>query len=272
MFVLRIPGLRPGILFFILATSVCAAPLDLALQLFEEEDWPACRRECRRELMANPANETAQLMVLVCSLREGGATEAAAAALGALAAGAGDVEVRALAAYELGRAEWGAGRADEAFALLRQAYLGTRDHALFLRAGCSLYFLGVDFPTLGKTDPAVFQSLETSAPLWTADIRDECRAPEVKRGGAWSAPGRWIVAVYRNQVRPAIGSRCSLEPSCSEYFRQASQKHGLLGVPMIGDRMVREPSVVAAERERVLVGDEWRIADPVSGHDGWMEE
>ena len=114
--------------------------------------------------------------------------------------------------------------------------------------------------------------METSAPLWTADIREECRAPEVKRNGAWSAPGRWIVAVYRNQVRPAIGSRCSLEPSCSEYFRQASQQHGLLGVPMIGDRMVREPSVVAAERERVLVRAEWRIADPVSDHDGWMEE
>ena len=273
MFILRIPGFRPGILFFALCAAACAAPLDLALQLFDEEDWTACRRECRRELTANPSDEPALLMEAVCRLREGQDLTGASDDLRGLAASAGDTEARSMAAYELGRVEWRAGRADESFTLLRQAYLGTRDHELFLRAGCSLHFLAQDFPRVGKNDPAVFQSLETSGSLWTPAIREECRSPgATNSGGVWSAPGRWVVAGYRNMVRPAIGSRCSLEPSCSEYFKQASQQHGLLGVSMIGDRLIREPSVVAAERERVKVGDRWRIADPVSDHDGWMED
>ena len=272
MFVLRIPGLRPGVLFFILCVAASAVPLDLALQLFDEGDWAACRRECSRELISDSSNEIARLMESVCRLREGQDVSGASTMLGELAVSAGDVEVRSMAAYELGRVEWRAGRGEEAFASLRQAYLGTHDQELFLRAGCSLYFLGQDFPTLGKSDPSLFQSLETSSRLWTAAIREECRPPSAKAGGVWSAPGRWVVAGYRKLVRPAIGSRCSLEPSCSEYFRQASQQHGLLGVPMIGDRLIREPSVVAADRERVKVGDAWRIADPVSDHDGWMGE
>ncbi len=93
---------------------------------------------------------------------------------------------------------------------------------------------------------------------------------EKPRGG----PGVWlasaVVGFYRIFVGPAIGSRCALEPSCSRYFTAAAKKHGLLGVPLLADRFVREP-VASASEEWVLTADnEWRHSDPVEAHDFWM--
>lgn len=90
------------------------------------------------------------------------------------------------------------------------------------------------------------------------------------QASAASAPGRAVVWVYRSLVRPAIGARCSLEPSCSEYFLQSSRRHGLLGFPMMADRLVREPSEVHAHPTPVLPGGAVRVPDPVSNHDFWM--
>ncbi|MCX7819302.1 MAG: membrane protein insertion efficiency factor YidD [Kiritimatiellae bacterium] len=82
--------------------------------------------------------------------------------------------------------------------------------------------------------------------------------------GAWLAEG--IVGVYRRWIRPAIGRRCSLSPSCSEYFLQAARRHGWLAFPMIADRLVREPGVVAAG----AAGPDGRVADPLEEHDVWL--
>lgn len=87
---------------------------------------------------------------------------------------------------------------------------------------------------------------------------------------AASAPGRAMVWVYRSLVRPAIGARCSLDPSCSEYFLLTSRRHGLLGFPMMADRLVREPSEVHAHPVPVPPGGSIRVPDPVSNHDFWM--
>ena len=83
--------------------------------------------------------------------------------------------------------------------------------------------------------------------------------------------GEWTVSFYRHVIRPAIGSRCSLSPSCSGYFLQASRRHGWLALPMIADRLVREPSVVAQHEREVQMHGETRIADPLSDHDGWLK-
>jgi len=84
-------------------------------------------------------------------------------------------------------------------------------------------------------------------------------------------PARMFISLYRTQISPAIGARCSLEPSCSEYFVQAVKKHGALGVPIMADRFVREPSVfAAAEKPVVMPNGRIRYADPVSDHDFWM--
>jgi len=82
-------------------------------------------------------------------------------------------------------------------------------------------------------------------------------------------PVRLMVGFYRTFIGPALGHRCILEPSCSQYSLQAAQERGWLGLPMTADRLIREPSVVAA-RERLVTDAQGsvRIADPVSDHVG----
>ncbi len=88
---------------------------------------------------------------------------------------------------------------------------------------------------------------------------------------AGSVPGRALVRFYRAAIRPAIGARCSLEPSCSEYFLLVSRRHGILGFPMMVDRLVREPSLVGSHPIPAPPGGTVRVPDPVSDHDFWMQ-
>jgi len=85
-----------------------------------------------------------------------------------------------------------------------------------------------------------------------------------------TAPFRWAIFFYRGQIAPALGRRCSLHPSCSEFTLQAMRKHGLLAIPMYADRAVREPAVVAEAGAPVLVGGRRRYADPLEDHDWWI--
>lgn len=89
------------------------------------------------------------------------------------------------------------------------------------------------------------------------------------RGAAASAAGG-IVWFYRNFVGPAIGSRCALEPSCSQYFIDAAQCHGILCVPMIADRFVREPVASASDKWVLDAKGRPKHPDPVSDHDFWF--
>ncbi|MBQ7667201.1 MAG: membrane protein insertion efficiency factor YidD, partial [Kiritimatiellae bacterium] len=107
-----------------------------------------------------------------------------------------------------------------------------------------------------------------------AQRRDPARPAQPGSGkSAGSRLARAVVAFYRFAVSPAIGQRCSLTPSCSQYFLEASRKHGLLGIPMITDRFVREPVVSAPDRPLVRDGaGRWRHPDPVEDHDWWFEK
>jgi len=82
-------------------------------------------------------------------------------------------------------------------------------------------------------------------------------------------PVRAMVGFYRAFIGPALGHRCILDPSCSNYALQAARERGWLGLPMTADRLIREPSVIAA-RERIVTNAQGgvRIADPVSDHIG----
>jgi putative component of membrane protein insertase Oxa1/YidC/SpoIIIJ protein YidD len=157
-------------------------------------------------------------------------------------------------------------------AALKFAYRQTRDTPLFWRAGCSLYFFLKADKQIRHQEAAVWQSLQSCRDVWPLEVWRECR-PRKKAGDSLaSLPGKWVVKFYRAQIGPAIGSRCDLQPSCSEYFRQASRAHGLLGVPLMADRFVREPSVVSAREQPVAMPDgRIRYADPVSAHDFWMK-
>lgn len=99
--------------------------------------------------------------------------------------------------------------------------------------------------------------------------RSEVRSKTwLRRVGEW--PVRGMVAFYRVAVAPAIGSRCVLEPSCSRYSLEAARKNGWLGLPMTGDRLIREPSVVLEGAHPVVDAQgKIRYADPVEDHIGW---
>ncbi|MDP6490236.1 MAG: membrane protein insertion efficiency factor YidD [Kiritimatiellia bacterium] len=78
-----------------------------------------------------------------------------------------------------------------------------------------------------------------------------------------------MVGFYRIVVAQSIGSRCVLEPSCSTYSLQAARERGWLGIPMTGDRLIREPSVVHAKEHPVgVINGRTHYADPVSDHIG----
>ena len=263
----RVPGFWLGTLF-VLARPAWGQ-IELATDLFEEGNWADGRRECQRVLSGNPSDEQARLLEAVCELR---LNRAAPPALASLAASGTTAEVRSMAAYELGRAAWVDGQAEAAYPLLRQAFLEAPSQDLFARVGCSLNLLRAEVPTLGESDTAVFQALETSRPLWTPEVRQECALPRGEGVSLKAKPAEWLVAFYRGFVRPAIGTRCVLQPSCSHYFEEAARAHGLLAFPIIGDRLVREPDVVAAAEHPVQAGGRTRYADPLSEHDEFLRK
>ncbi len=269
----KIPGPGPGIFFFLMLLAPAAfagTELDLAADLYGEGRWAEARTEALRAAAApGPEAARARGLAAVCALKTGADPAAPQAELAALWRDETvDLETRCLAAFEAGRA----GTGPEAVAALEFAYLQTRDVPLFWRAGCTLYFRMKADRNLRREQPALWQSLQSCRDAWPQEVWQECR-PRKRTGPSLAAlPGRWIVQVYRAQIGPAIGSRCDLHPSCSEYFLQAGRAHGLLGVPLIADRFVREPSVVAAaEKPVTLPGGRIRYADPVSAHDAWLK-
>ncbi len=89
-----------------------------------------------------------------------------------------------------------------------------------------------------------------------------------KRVGA--LPVKVMVGFYRLMVAPALGSRCVMEPSCSHFSMQAARECGWLGVPMTGDRLITEASMVVARHQPLTNAmGQVRFADPVSDHIGW---
>lgn len=243
------------------------------MELFEEGRYADARRESLRAVFASPSNETARLLAAVSALRLGREKESARTALQALNGEAESTSIRAMAAYEAGRLAWREDRDEAAFALLQSAFNEARNDDLFLRAGCSLHFMLKEHSGWKKEHPALVQQLQTCRNLWNWDLQKECMLnPPRKGSGLLSKPGAWIVAFYRSQIGPAIGMRCSCEPSCSEYFLRACRKHGLLGFALQADRFYREPSVVANEQNPIPGPRGMRYGDPLSDHDFWWHD
>ncbi len=258
-----------GMLFFVVPVQ-CAAS-ELAVQLFQESEWLQCHRECLRVLAegGGESGEAVMLLDALALLEIPARTDAGTEQLAWLASEASSDRVRCSAAYHGGLVAWQEGRVEEGWRLLRQAFLGAQEPGLFCRAGCALAMRvgagGDDIPD----DPGLMMQLRTVVHLWTRDIVAECR-PGQQVAGEDPVAARWFIAFYRSQISPAIGSRCAMDPSCSEYFLQASQKHGVLGVPMVADRLVRESTVHAQGASPVVKNGKVRYRDPLSAHDFWM--
>lgn len=276
----KIPGLMPGIFFcgWLLAVGIGATPKgtvsQLGEELFAEGNWPAARVECWRVQHDgnSPDADRARMLAAICALRMNVDVATARQELAGLWLDESiALETRCHAAYEFGRAEWAAGNRAAAAASLKFAWQSTRDIPLFGRAGASLYYLLRADGDLRRRERGTWFTLQSCRGGWPPRVWRDCRPPPRARPSLLSLPGRAVVGFYRAMISPAIGARCDLEPSCSEYFRQASRAHGLLGIPIMADRFIREPSVVAAQ-EHPVVTSAGRIhyADPLNAHDYWL--
>ncbi|MFH1478087.1 MAG: membrane protein insertion efficiency factor YidD [Verrucomicrobiota bacterium] len=257
--------------FLLNAQAQAPVSLVLAADLFAESNWPACRLECRRQLQVSPDSSGSAGLLKALVEQQMGLDRRAA--LQVLAQDPAVPPAVALTArYEWARAMWRAGDWRGAFDAFRQVFEQTQVTALSVRAGCSLALLLHQHPELAKEYPAVKPQVRTLRALYTREIIDECRlTPDHTSDSWWGLPGQWVIAFYRSQIRPVLGERCSLRPNCSEYSRQAFQKHGVLGLALTADRFFREPSVVAAAEHPVNVNGKWYYADPLSDHDWWLD-
>jgi putative component of membrane protein insertase Oxa1/YidC/SpoIIIJ protein YidD len=242
----------------------------LMLDLFKEGNWQACRVECSRLSALHPNHHKALILKAVAELHSG--IDSTPALKKVAASPDISADLADMARYELGREHWKRHEPTEALTYFKKVFENASSHDLFLRAGCSLSILLHEHKSLASERPALLTQLRSCYDLWTDDIIKSCRITSPKKKSSLaSRPAKWIVAFYQSQISSAIGSRCSLDPSCSSYAMQSLNKHGALGIAMAGDRLVREPTVVAEQQHAVRDNGHVRYADPVSHHDWWME-
>lgn len=274
VFARRIPGLWLGILFFCAPASRLAAT-PLVRELIDERQWPAVLAESRRVLAVNPTDETARLGAALATLltapREtrSPAAHTALEQLRQLATDSQTPDIRTAAAYELALQAQADSHWTNASHYLRIAFLASGPVEFTLKSACRLDALQRRVP---MTDTALAQQVRICARQGGPAIRHICADEDrVRRPRASLAalPARSIVAFYKVAIAPAIGSRCSLTPSCSAYFLTAGRRHGWLAFPMLADRLVREPSVILEGAHPIDDGHRLRYADPVEAHDYW---
>lgn len=266
-----IPVLCIGMIFFSASAFAADRAGALASELYAEGDWVGAQREAERALARGSDDETVRLIAADAALRMNPNRMEAIVALEQLAASSTNTATRSRAAYSAGRAQWALGNRAAAWNAYAIAFQYPENQAAFLRSGCAMFLLKREDESLGEDQPALLQQLATCRDLWNFDLRDEVRVtPVAKKKSRGFRPASGIVSFYRAQIAPAIGSRCSLEPSCSEYFLQASRTHGWLGIPMIGDRLIREPGVVSAALQPVERGTTTHYLDPVHDHNYWF--
>ena len=218
------------------------------------------------------ADRLARRAALVQELLDEGAVGEALAESAALVAEA-PAATNALASSAAERALRGGTREG-----LVEAFQTAGDPHIFHVAGAALALLFRADAAFRFSHAALAEQVDLCRDAWSGKDWEEARAcvapllpPSRPRGpGAWLAAG--VVGFYRTCIGPAIGSRCVLEPSCSQYFLEAGRRHGLLGVPMTADRFVREPVVSHSDRWVRRPDGTWRHPDPVSDHDGWFQK
>jgi len=267
----RVPGLLPGTLFLLCAAAAAEPPgdpsIELARSLFAEERWQECRTEAARRLAAAPRDAEAIYLKAAAERRCGiDSTKALRAVHEDPAA---PELLRQLAACELARAKWQAGDPAGALPLFREVFDAAAQRDIFLEAACSIALIFRDNPRLASGNAGLKLQVRTCYPLFTPELRASCD-PRAPRAGRAARLVGSLIGLYQSQVSPAIGSRCSLTPSCSRYATEAVRRHGLLGLAVYADRGYREPAVVARRERIVRDGDSIKVADPLDDHDWWM--
>ena len=262
-------------LLFVLTTclSVSGATNTLWYRFFEEENWQSCRIECRRAVLAGKNDPVIPLINAVAGIRMG--LDMDAELKNICTNSQTPPGIVATAHYELACSQWQKSQMTPAFENFLQTFITTNTKELFLYSGCAMNILLKQNYSLAEEYPELMLQLESCSKMWTSSILKECRSIPDKNSRATSSfltnTGKTLIQFYRSQIGSAIGSRCSLSPSCSEYAKQALYKHGALAIPMIADRLVREPSVVHAKENPVQIHGRRHYSDSLESHDWWME-
>jgi putative component of membrane protein insertase Oxa1/YidC/SpoIIIJ protein YidD len=244
---------------------------ELPRRLFQQEEWELCLRECRRASLAGDASPRTELLEILSRHRlhqtDAGQT---VCALARLISQTEDPAAASAAAYETGRLEWGQNHLQPALDAFAFSFQSTTNRTLFLQSACSAFLLLEENPKLKSGRNDLIHQINTTRAKWYGALFSSCRLDQDK-SSIWKQPAYWLVGFYRQQISPAIGQRCNLEPSCSEYFRRAAQKHGpLMAVPMAADRFFREPGLNAQQINPVVVNGKVRYGDSLDDHDYWM--
>ncbi len=271
----RIPALVVGILLFLSIATTFSADTQYVLiaSLFADGDYDLCLRECDRALASDSCQESIRLTRTRCRIKLDRSDKTDTDQLSQLTAHASTTARQALASYELGRIKWINGEEDAAAIAFSRAFFTARNERVFLHSACSLFLMFSNNPELAEQYPGLRMQINSTRDLWTAQLLADSARSNRRRGGKLLAiPGLVVTAIYRSFVRPAIGQRCALYPSCSEYFLRACRKHGLLGFSIVADRFFREPTVTQRQAKPLSLGATIRYADPLSDHDFWMTE
>lgn len=257
---------------FFFSAGAAADQLELTLGLYEKGRWELCRRECRRALLTDPDNAPHfQLLEALSDQHSGGEPVEILAKLDALIAADTDTKITAAASYEKGRLHWLLDQPEDALHAFEQTFYTTGSKELFLRSSCSMFQLMNDNKFLKEDREALISQINTSREEWYGRLFTETAKPEP--ADSRTEQPNWLVRFYRSQISPAIGNRCTLQPSCSEYFQQAQQKHGWASIPMIADRFCREPEVNSLKKHPVVTPTgRIRYGDPLENHDFWMKD
>lgn len=267
LFQKSIPAVLAGMLLFSSASAQ-----DLALDLFREGRWRECRRECMRIQLAQGTNTTPKIQLLntACSIRQKKQPpQKMLKQLAPLITQTQDPETAAIASFETARLLRSQKSYGDSLNAFEFSFHSTTNRSLFLQSACSAFLIMNDHKELRGGRSSFIQEINTSRALWYGELFSMCRE---KRSSRFT-PADWFVRFYRSQISPSIGQRCTLEPSCSEYFRQAACRHGALkAVPLIADRFVREPGVNNIKKDPVFVNGMIRYRDPLNEHDFWMNK
>lgn len=82
-----------------------------------------------------------------------------------------------------------------------------------------------------------------------------------------------LIRFYQDHISPIDGARCPMHPTCSEYARQAMEKHGpVLGWIMACDRLVRCGRDEVRLSKKIRGRTETKVFDPVENNDFWWFE
>lgn len=91
-----------------------------------------------------------------------------------------------------------------------------------------------------------------------------------KKKNFLSKPLQLAVLFYKKQISPALGQRCALYPSCSTYSMEVLKAYGIIGIPMTGDRLIRESELIKKRKKKIVVNGKVKVMDPVSDHNFWF--